>query len=186
MEEKVRISVSARHLHLTEDSLDELFGHKLHVKKKLNQVGQFAARETVTIKCGNKKIKNVRVVGPARSYNQVEVSAHDARYLGITPPVRKSGDLKDACEITIETKKSRITGNFAIIADRHIHFSPSDASKYGVSDGDILTLAIGGVKPGEVLVHAKVSDDGFFEAHLDTDDANAFLIKTGDMGVFKK
>lgn len=186
MEEKVKISVSARHLHLTEDSIDKLFGHDLHLKRKLNQVGQFAARETVTIRYGNKKIKNVRVVGPARSYNQVEVSAHDARYLGIKPPVRKSGDLKGASEITIETKKATLTGNFAIIADRHIHFSPSDAAKYGVSDGDILTLSIGGVKPGEILVHAKVSDDGYFEAHLDTDDANAFLIKTGDIGVFKK
>lgn len=186
MDEKVTINISARHVHLTKESIDALFGHDLHVKKFLNQKGQFASNDVVTIKCGDKKFENVRVVGPARSYNQVEISALDARNLGINPPVRKSGDLSGAETITIETDKGSITGTFAIIADRHVHFGPEDAQKYDVKDGDFLMLYIGGVKPGVIGVHAKVSDDGYFEAHLDTDDANAFLIKSGFVGVLKK
>lgn len=186
MDEKVSINISARHVHLTKESIDKLFGHDLHVKKNLNQKGQFAAEEVVTIKCGDKKIENVRVVGPARSYNQVEISALDARSLGITPPVRRSGDLSGAEVISVETPKASITGAFAILADRHVHFSPEDAQKYGVKDGDFLMLYIGGTKPGVIEAHARVSEDGYFEAHLDTDDANAFLIKSGAVGVLRK
>ena len=186
MDKKVTINISARHVHLTKESIDALFGHGLHVKKNLNQVGQFAAEEVVTIKCGDKKFENVRVVGPARSYNQVEISAFDARTLGINPPVRRSGDLTGAEVIKVETEKGSITGAYAIIADRHVHFSPEDAKKYGVNDGDFLMLYIGGKKPGVIEAHARVSEDGYFEAHLDTDDANAFLITPGDIGVLRK
>ena len=186
MEEKVSINISARHVHLTKENIHKLFGHSLHVKRMLNQVGQYAAEEVVTIKNGDKKIENVRVIGPERKYNQVEISACDARMLEIKPPVRKSGNLDGAEMITIETDKGFVMGNFAIIAERHVHFSPSDALKYGVEDGDLLKLEIGEIKPGEVEVHAKVSDDGFYEVHLDTDDANAFLITSGDIGVLKK
>ncbi len=186
MEEKVTINISARHVHLTKESIDVLFGHDLHIYKKLNQVGQFAAEEVVTLKCGDKKIENVRVVGPQRSYNQVEISAYDARGLGLTLPVRRSGDLHGAAFIEIETKRGKISGNFAIIANRHVHFSLDDAKKYGVLDGEMLALVIDGDKNGVVGAFAKVSEDGFFEAHLDTDDANAFLIKSGKVGVLRK
>lgn len=186
MENNVVINISARHIHLTKESIDILFGHDLNVKKKLNQVGQFAACEVVSLKNGDKVIENVRVVGPARSCNQVEISASDARFLSINPPVRESGNLKDAATITIATQKGEITGNFAIIAKRHVHFSPSDAKLYGILDKDILFLSIKNEKDGIIKVEAKVSNDGFYEAHLDTDDANAFLIKSGDIGVLKK
>ena len=106
--------------------------------------------------------------------------------MGINPPVRKSGVLNDAELVTIETDRGSITGNFAIIADRHVHFSPSDALKYGIVDDQILYLDIKGVKPGTIIVKAKITDYGFYEAHLDTDDANAFLITPGDIGELRK
>lgn len=186
MEEKVSINISARHVHLTKETVNELFGHDLHIKKSLNQIGQYAAEETVTIRNEENVIKNVRVVGPERNYNQVEISAYDARLLGVKSPVKRSGDLNGATQITIETDKGSVTGNFAIIAERHVHISSTDAQKLGIVDKEILKLKIGGVKPGEVEVHAKVTNDAFFEVHLDTDDANAFLITPGDIGVLRK
>lgn len=186
MEEKVSINISARHLHLTKENIDKLFGQPLHIKRMLNQVGDYAAQEVVTIRNGDKKIENVRVIGPERNYNQVEISACDARLLGLKPPVRKSGNLSGAEMITIETDKGSITGNYAIIAERHVHFSPADALKCGVDEDEVLKLEIGGIKKGEIEVRAKISDNGFFEVHLDTDDANAFLITPGDIGVLKK
>lgn len=186
MKENVSINISARHVHLTKESIDALFGHDLTKRNDLNQIGQFASEETVTIKTEKGLIENVRVIGPARNYNQVEIPQSDARKLGINPPVRKSGDLIGSEEVTIMTNKKEITGCFAIIADRHVHFSLEDAKKYNVLDGETLNLEIEGVKKGVIDVQAKVSEDGFFEVHLDTDDANAFLIKPGDIGVLKK
>lgn len=183
---EVKINISARHVHLTKEALDILFGHELHVRNMLNQVGQFASIETVRVKTKDGVIDNVRVIGPVRKYNQVELAKSDVRRLGINPPVRKSGVLNDAELVTIETDKGSITGNFAIIADRHVHFSPSDALKYGIVDDQILYLDIKGVKPGTIIVKAKITDYGFYEAHLDTDDANAFLITPGDIGELRK
>mgnify|MGYP002123480548 FL=1 len=183
---EVKINISARHVHLTKEALDILFGHELHVRNMLNQVGQFASVETVRVKTKDGVIDNVRVIGPVRKYNQVELAKSDVRRLGINPPVRKSGVLNDAELVTIETDKGSITGNFAIIADRHVHFSPSDALKYGIVDDQILYLDIKGVKPGTIIVKAKITDYGFYEAHLDTDDANAFLITPGDIGELRK
>lgn len=183
---EVKINISARHVHLTKEALDILFGHELHVRNMLNQVGQFASVETVRVKTKDGVIDNVRVIGPVRKYNQVELAKSDVRRLGINPPVRKSGVLNDAELVTIETDRGSITGNFAIIADRHVHFSPSDALKYGIVDDQILYLDIKGVKPGTIIVKAKITDYGFYEAHLDTDDANAFLITPGDIGELRK
>lgn len=183
---EVKINISARHVHLTKEALNILFGHELYVRNMLNQVGQFASVETVRIKTQDGVIDNVRVIGPVRLYNQVELAKSDARKLGINPPVRKSGVLNDAELVTIETDRGSITGNYAIIADRHVHFSPSDALKYGVVDDQILHLDINGIKPGTIDVKAKVTENGFYEVHLDTDDANAFLITSGDIGELKK
>ena len=183
---EVKINISARHVHLTKEALNILFGHELYVRNMLNQVGQFASVETVRIKTQDGVIDNVRVIGPVRLYNQVELAKSDARKLGINPPVRKSGVLNDAELVTIETDRGSITGNYAIIADRHVHFSPSDALKYGVVDDQILDLDINGIKPGTIDVKAKVTENGFYEFDLDTDDANAFLITSGDIGELKK
>lgn len=183
---KVSIKISARHVHLTEDAINTLFGHSLTIRNYLNQKGQYAAEETVTIKTDKGIFENVRVVGPARSYNQVEISKSDARKLGINPPVRRSGDLSDASTITIETDKGCVTGEFAIIADRHVHLNTSDAEKLGIKDGEVLNLSLGKEKRGVIEVKAKVSDDGYFEVHLDTDDANAFLLNPEEEGLLNE
>lgn len=186
MRENVSINISARHVHLTKEAVDILIGHDLTVRNPINQKGQFACNETVRIKTLDGVIENVRVIGPVREYNQVEISMTDARGLGIKPPVRKSGDVLNSEMITIETEKGKITGEYCIIAERHVHFSLEDAKKYNVVDGDVLHLKIGGIKPGEIEVKAAVSESGFYEVHLDTDDANAFLINPGDIGSLYK
>ena len=186
MEEKVSMNISARHVHLTKEAHAKLFDHDLTVRNPLNQVGQFAANETVTVKTDKGGFENVRIIGPLRSYNQVELSMTDARKLGIKPPVRKSGNLNGAEMVTIATEKGEITEACCIIADRHVHMNPAKAQELGVVDDEVLKLAIPGDKSGVIDVHAKVSDDGYYEVHLDTDDANAFLINPGDIGTLSK
>ena len=186
MKETVKINISARHVHLTREAHAKLFDHDLTVRNPLNQVGQFAANETVTVKTAKGVFENVRIIGPLRSYNQVELSMTDARKLGIKPPVRKSGHLDGAEVVTISTPKGEITEACCIIADRHVHMNPDTALKLGVVDDEMLKLAIPGVKSGVIDVKAKVSDDGYFEVHLDTDDANAFLINSQDEGTLFK
>lgn len=186
MEEKVSINISARHVHLTKEAHAKLFDHDLTVRNPLNQIGQFAANETVTVKTDKGVFENVRIIGPLRSYNQVEISMTDARKLGIKPPVRKSGHLDGAETVTISTPKGEITEACSIIADRHVHMNPDKAKELGVVDDEVLKLAIPGEKSGVIDVKAKVSDDGYYEVHLDTDDANAFLINPGDIGTLSK
>ena len=186
MKENVSINISARHVHLTREAHAKLFDHDLTVRNPLNQIGQFAANETVTVKTDKGVFENVRIIGPLRSYNQVEMSMTDARKLGVKPPVRKSGHLDGAQVVTISTPKGEITDACLIIADRHVHMNPEKAQELGVVDDEVLKLHIGGEKPGIIDVHAKVSDDGYYEVHLDTDDANAFLINPGDIGVLSK
>ena len=186
MEEKVSINISARHLHLNAETYDKLFDNVLTVRNPLNQIGQFAANETVTIITEKGVLEHVRIIGPLRSYNQVEIAKSDARKLGINPPVRKSGDVADSAVVTIKTEKGEVTAACCIIADRHVHMNPDKARDLGIQDGEVLKLAISGEKSGVIDIHAKVSDDGYFEVHLDTDDANAFLITPGDIGILSK
>ena len=187
MKINVPINISARHVHLTKDIYEKLFDSDITVYKELNQVGQFAANECVTIKTKKGEFNNVRIVGPLRLYNQVEISKSDARVLGINPPVRTSGDLEGAEVITIKTDKAEVTLPCVIIADRHVHMNPKFAEELGVNNGEKLMLAINSEKKGIIELSAKISDDGFFEVHLDTDDANAFLITSNMEGIlFKK
>lgn len=180
MEYKVNVMISNRHVHLTEDDYNKLFDKPITIKKELNQVGGFAANEVVNIKNGDKVIENVRIVGPFRSYNQVEISKSDARKLGLNPPVRRSGDLIGAENIEIFTEKGSILVSGAIIANRHVHMNPSDALKYGVVDKQKVVLKIDGDKSGTMDAEVKVSEDGYYEVHIDTDDANAFLLNNND------
>ena len=180
MEYKIKARISNRHVHLTKEVYDMLFDNEISKKNDLNQIGQFAANETVTIRCNDKSMDNVRIVGPYRSYNQVEVSKNDARKLGINPPVRTSGDLDGAELVTIETLKGSVSLNCAIIADRHVHMSREDAIKYGVVDKEKVQIRIDGEKSGIIDAYIKVSEDGVLELHLDTDDGNAFLVNDND------
>lgn len=175
---KIKVGVSNRHVHLKQKDLDILFGKDLTVKSNLTQPGQFACNETVTIKTNKSEINNVRVLGPVRNYTQIEISKTDAYKLGINPPVRTSGDLNDSEIVTLIGPKGSIETNGCIIADRHIHITYEDKKKYNIPDK--INIKINGTKKGIIEVSVKPSDVAFFELHLDTDDANAFLIKNGD------
>ena len=178
---KVNVAVSNRHVHLTRETYYKLFDFDITKRNDLNQIGQFAANETVDLVSGDNVIEKVRIVGPFRNYNQVEISKTDARKLKLNPPVRTSGDLTGSEHITLRTETASITlDEGCIIADRHVHFNTNEADKYKVKDKDKLKIHFLGEKRGTIEAFAKVSDDGYYELHLDTDDANAFLLNTGD------
>lgn len=183
---KVSIGVSNRHVHLNREHLNILFGEGYELEKKsdLTQPGQYASNSLVTIKTDKAEINNVRVLGPIRNYTQVEISKTDAYKLGLNPPVRNSGDLKDSEPISIVGPNgSVIINEGCIIAARHIHVLPSQMKSYGLEGKEKVNVKLNGEKGGIITnVYLKVSDEAFFELHLDTDDANAHLIKNGDIG----
>lgn len=180
MEYKIKVGVSNRHVHLTEEDYKLLFDGELEVDYKLNQIGEFASNKRLTLVNGDKEIENVRVVGPLRKYTQVEVSRNDARHLGVKPPVRTSGDIIGSEIITLKTDKGEITREACVIADRHVHMSPSDAIKYGVVNKQKVQIKVPGDKSGIMDAFIKVGETGYYEFHIDTDDANAFDLKNND------
>ena len=176
-----KIAVSNRHLHLTKEIYDELFDEPLSIKRPLNQIGEFASFQTVTLKTEKGEIPNVRLIGPLRKYNQVEISRSDAYLLGINPPVRESGDLEDSEMITIVGPKGEVTLKDACIqAERHVHMNEKKAEELGLKHEDMVKLIVNNDKGGIMEAFVKVSSNGYFEIHLDKDDANCFLLKTGD------
>lgn len=182
MKYDINIRVSNRHVHLTKEVYDKLFDEEMDVKYNLNQVGEFASNKTLTLRNGDRIIENVRVCGPFRKYNQVELSKKDARTLNMILPVRQSGDLANTPEIILETEKGMVKTNGVIIMERHVHMNSETARKYGVTNMQEVQIEIGGPKGGLARALVKVSDNGFYEAHFDTDDANAFLIEDNDLG----
>lgn len=182
---KVSVGISNHHVHLTQSDADILFGkdYKFNKKNDINQPKQYATIETVTLKTDKNKIENVRIILPIRNYTQVEISRTDAYNLGLNPPVRESGDIKESESVTIIGPNGEITiKEGCIIADRHIHLLPSQAKMYDLENEDEVYVDIGGTK-GAILknVRLKVSEESYFELHLDTDDANSNLIKNGDI-----
>lgn len=180
----VPIGVSARHVHLTQEHVEALFGAGYQLTKKKELMGgQFASNETVTI-VGLKlrAIENVRVLGPVRKASQVEISATDAVKLGIKAPVRESGNVAGSAPIAIVGPKGALyLQEGCIVAMRHIHMSPADAMAAGVHDGDIVSVKADNER-GTTFNHVKIRvDDSFtLEMHIDTDEANASKIATGD------
>lgn len=176
-----KVAVSNRHLHLTKEVYDELFDEPLSIKRPLNQIGEFASFQTVTLKTEKGEIPNVRLIGPLRKYNQVEISRSDAYVLGLNPPVRQSGDLEDSEAITIVGPKGEVTLKDACIqAERHVHMNQAKADELGLKHEDMVKLIVDNDKGGIMEAFVKVSSNGYFEIHLDKDDANCFLLKTGD------
>ena len=181
----VPVGVSARHVHLTQEHVEELFGKGYQLTKKKELMGgQFAANEMVTI-VGLKlrAIENVRVLGPVRKASQVEISATDAVKLGIKAPIRESGNVAGSAPIAIVGPKGALYLNEGcIVAQRHIHMSPADAMAAGVSDGQIVSVKADNER-GTVFNHVKIRvDDSFtLEMHIDTDEANACLLYTSYM-----
>ena len=178
MANTVLVETSARHVHLTEEHIEILFGkgHTLTHKKDLSQPGQFACEERVTVVGPKKSIANVIVLGPARPASQVEVSLTDARTLGVEAPVRESGDVagSGACKLVGPAGEVELTEG-VIAAKRHIHLTPADAEGFGVSDKQIVSVKVESADRslifGDVVV--RVSPKFAAAMHIDTDEANA-------------
>ena len=180
----VPIGVSARHIHLTQEHVEALFGSGYQLTKKKELMGgQFASNEQVTL-VGLKlrAIENVRILGPCRKASQVEISKTDALKLGVKAPIRESGNVAGSAPIALVGPKGVLYLNEGcIVAQRHIHMSPADAAAAGVKDGDIVSVKAENER-GTTFNHVKIRvDDSFtLEMHIDTDEANAAGIKHGD------
>ncbi len=180
---KVKVGISARHIHLTKETYMKLFGNdKLEKLRDLDQPTQFASTSTVTIKTEKGEIPNVRILGPFRSYNQIEISKTDAFKLKVNPPIRTSGDVTGSLPITLIGPLGEVfLEEGLIMANRHIHLTPLDVKKYGLENTDKVCIRVNSEKPGILKnVYLKILDDASLRLHLDTDDGNAFLLKDDD------
>lgn len=184
---KILIETSARHVHLTKEHIEILFGagYELTVKKELSQPGQFACNERVDLIGPKKELKNVSILGPARSATQVEISATDARTLGVDCVVRESGDIASTPGCKIVGPKGEIEiKEGVIVAKRHIHLTPEAAAEFGVSDKQIVRVKVDST--GRALIFddvvIRVSAKFAPAMHIDTDESNAGLVAPGTMG----
>ncbi|MBE5979353.1 phosphate propanoyltransferase [Lacrimispora defluvii] len=173
----IPVGVSNRHVHLSQEDLDTLFGkgYQLTNMKELSQPGQYACKEMVTV-CGPKgAIEKVRILGPVRKQTQVEILAADCFKLGRNTTPKMSGELAGTPGITLVGPKGTVeTKEGLIIAQRHIHMSPSDALKFGVHDGETVKIETEGIRGGIFNnVAIRVTETSALECHLDTEEANA-------------
>ncbi len=188
MEKTVMVETSARHVHVTEETLEILFGkgYQLTKKKDLSQPGQFACEERVQVIGPKNSFPAVSILGPTRPADQVELSASDARSIGVAAPVRESGDIagSGACKLVgpkgeVELKEG------VIVAKRHIHMTPEDAENYGVKDKQVVSVKIDSPERslvfGDVVV--RVSPKFKLAMHIDTDESNAVMVGRDATGV---
>ena len=180
----VPVGVSNRHIHLTQEHVEILFGkgYQLTPFKDLSQPGQYACKEQLTIIGPSlRSIEGVRVLGPVRKSSQVEISRTDSYVLKVKPPVRESGDIAGSAPVTIIGPKGVVTlKEGCIIANRHIHMSLDDAAKFGVKDGDYVTVEANGERRTTFYdVQIRANAAFRLEMHIDTDDANAAGIGNG-------
>lgn len=188
MEKTVMVETSARHVHVTEETLETLFGkgYQLTKKKDLSQPGQFACEERVQVIGPKNSFLAVSILGPTRPADQVELSASDARSIGVAAPVRESGDIagSGACKLVgpkgeVELKEG------VIVAKRHIHMTPEDAENYGVKDKQVVSVKIDSPERslvfGDVVV--RVSPKFKLAMHIDTDESNAVMAGRDATGV---
>jgi putative phosphotransacetylase len=187
MDRQILVETSARHVHVTQETLEALFGkgHVLTVKKELSQPGQFASNDKVLV-IGNPNPKDpskpapsysLSILGPVRDHNQVELSFTDARGLNISAPVRESGDIKGTPSCTLRGPVGEVViKEGVIIAKRHIHMTPADASEFGVKNGDIVSVLVD-TNRGRKTVFSdtviRVSEKFSLAMHIDTDECNA-------------
>ncbi len=183
--DKFIIETSARHVHVTKEHLEILFGkdYELTVKKALSQPGQFASNERVTVVGPKKELANVSILGPVRPASQVELSATDARSIGVDIAIKESGDIAGTpgCKLVGPCGEVELTEG-VIVAKRHIHMTPADAEKFGVKDKEIVSVkaesAVRGCTFDDVVV--RVSEKFALAMHVDTDESNAaFGVKEG-------
>jgi len=191
LKNQVLIETSARHIHLSREDLDTLFGegYELTNKKDLSQPGQFACFERVDVVGPKKTIKGATILRPVRPATQVELSMTDARSIGITAPVRESGDIAGSAGCKLIGPKGEVEiKEGVIIAKRHIHMTPKDAEEFGLKDKDVVSVKVDTDERslifGDVVV--RVSDKFSLAMHIDTDEANAAGIACEVMGTVIK
>ena len=180
----IPLEASGRHVHVTKEQAMTLFGHGLTPVRPLSQPGQYVAKERVTVKGPKGEFRNVAVLGPERKEAQVEISLTDGRTLGLTPPVRPSGNVAGSpgAELIGPVGSVRISQG-VIAAQRHIHMTPADATNFQVADKQVVRLKTFTDRPvilEDVLI--RVSPDFATFAHLDYDEANACGFRAGDLG----
>ena len=180
----IEMEASGRHVHLTKAQSHALFGHSLTPKRPLSQPGQFLANERVTVKGPKGEFQNVAVLGPERKQAQVEISLTDGKTLGITPPIRLSGDVENTPGAILNGSMGQVQLTQGVIAaKRHIHMTPEKAKLLGVKDKQVVKLQTYTDRPVVfcdvvVRVNSEFSDN----VHLDYDEANACAMKCGDLG----
>lgn len=185
----VQVGVSRAHVHLTQQHVEALFGegHQLTVLRNLGQTGQFAAKETVNVVGSKGVLQQVRIIGPERSRTQIELSRTDTYTLGIDAPIRDSGDVDDTPgAVLIGPKGVVVLDHGCIIARAHIHMLAKSAEGLEIADGDKVSILIKGEKT--VCYHdvkVRLVKEGITEFHIDTDEANAAFVETGDVGMIK-
>ena len=182
---EVRVGVSNRHVHLTKEDVDILFGKNYELKPRnyLDQPGQYAAEETVTLKTDKNTKEFVRVVGPVRNYTQVEILEEDNEYFGINAPVRNSGDLENSEGIIIIGPKGELNKkNICIIANRHIHINTRDKGDF--KEDQIVSVNVSGIVLDNV--HIKIGDNYSLALHINKDDAKINNIESGAVGIVKE
>ncbi|MBR6939520.1 MAG: phosphate propanoyltransferase [Clostridia bacterium] len=187
MKKEILVETSARHVHVTQEALETLFGegYELTVKKWLSQPGQFASNEKVAVIGTKSQFPAVSILGPVRPECQVELSLTDARSIGVEAPVRESGDIagSGACKLVGPKGEVELTEG-VIAAKRHIHATPEDAEKYGLQDKQIVSVKID--SDGRSLVFddvvVRVSPKYAWAMHIDTDESNAACATPGMMG----
>lgn len=180
----VPLEASARHVHLTREQAQQLFGHDLTPRRPLSQPGQFLAQERVTLQGPKGKLNHVAVLGPVRKEAQVEISLTDGKALGIDPPIRASGDVVNSPGILLLGEHGNVAIQEGVIAaQRHLHLTPATAERFRVRDKQIIRLQTYTNRPvvfENVLV--RVSPHYADTAHLDFDEANACAMQPGDWG----
>lgn len=185
----IPVAISAHHVHLTLDAVEALFGpgHTLRVLQPLSQPGFFAAEETVSVIGARGRLERVRVVGPCRSANQIEVSRTEAIQLGIDAPLRLSGDLAGTPEVTLSGPAGTLRTTGLIVARRHLHLTAGDAQRLGVAVDSEIEVALDTPR-GTVLRHValRIDDGAVLELHLDTDEANAAGLRGSGEGVLQR
>ena len=192
MENKVLVEISARHVHVSKEDLEVLFGtgYELTVKKELSQPGQFACEERVKVIGTKGEFPAVSILGPCRKATQVELSLTDARSIGVTAPVRESGDLEGSGSCTLVGPAGEVKIEKGVIAaKRHIHATTADAEKMGLTNGEIVSVEIPtsngrNLTFGDVVV--RVSDSYALAMHIDTDEANAAGMAPNTIGTVVK
>jgi propanediol utilization protein len=188
---RIPVAVSERHVHLTQTVIEQLFCDKyhLHEHSRVSQPTQFAARETVTLVGPRGRIAHVRVIGPARDDNQVEISRTDAVALGVGAPLRESGDVKDSPGIFVEGPRGCVRLDHGVIrALRHIHVATDEAARHGLKDRDRIDVTKEGAHPHILLcdVLVRVSSGCKTELHIDPDECDAAGLHTGAYVAIKR